>query len=137
MNDELLAPMSILIVEDHDDSAQSCAELLNLHGHDVRVASCSSEALQEAGSNPPDVILLDIGLPGMNGWDLAGQLKALAKPPVIIAITGYGRQEDLHRSEEAGIHLHLVKPVNPGTLIGLLKYVSKAILPPGQGNCSK
>lgn len=127
MADELLSPLSILIVEDHADSAQTLAEVLSLYGHEVHLASSGIDALREVVSHPPDVVLLDIGLPGMNGWELAGCLKSLPKPPVLIAVTGYAQVEDRRRSEDAGIHLHLAKPVDPAILSGLLKRVAEAV----------
>jgi CheY-like chemotaxis protein len=63
----------------------------------------------------------------MNGWELAKRMKSLAKPPVIIAVTSYGQEEDRRRSEEAGIHLHLVKPVYPAFLAGMLKRIGMAV----------
>jgi CheY-like chemotaxis protein len=128
MIDEVLVPLSVLIVEDQADAAQSLAELLFLYGHTVRITACGKDALREVESSSPDVILLDIGLPGMDGWELARQLKSLSRPPVLIAITGYGQQEDHRRSDEAGIHIHLVKPVEPASLIGLLKRVAMTIV---------
>jgi CheY-like chemotaxis protein len=69
------------------------------------------------------VILLDIGLPGMDGWELVKQIKLLPKPPLIIALSGYGREDDRRRPEEAGITIHLVKPADPEVLCALLKQI--------------
>jgi two-component system OmpR family response regulator len=119
--------LSILIVEDHVDCAQSLAELLSLYGHKVQISSCATEALRDSESELPDVVLLDIGLPDMNGWELAKRMKSLPKPPVIIAVTSYGQEEDRRRSKEVGIHLHLVKPVNPALLAGMLKRIGMTV----------
>jgi DNA-binding response OmpR family regulator len=121
MIEEALTPLSILIVEDQPDTAETLAALLSLYGHKVRIAPCAREAYREVINDPPDVALLDIGLPGMDGWDLAAWLKTVSKPPVLIAITGYGHQDDYQRSVDAGIDLHLVKPVDPALLVELLK----------------
>src|SRR5262249_54582775 len=115
--------LRILLVEDHADTAATMAELLRLHGYDVLVFGTGIEALRHAQANPPDVVLLDIGLPGMDGWELAQRLRALPGPrgPLLVAITGYGQEVDRERSRQAGIHLHLVKPVDPVDLEQVLQ----------------
>lgn len=125
MSEEVAVALSILIVEDQPDAAQSLYEVLTLLGHTARTAPNADAALREVEADVPDVVLLDIGLPGMNGWELAGKLKILPKPPVLVAVTGYGSEEHVRRSHAAGIHLHLVKPVNPATLAGLLRRIGK------------
>lgn len=117
---EILIP--VLIVEGHVGIAQSMALLLGLHGCRVNIASTETEALELAAADPPDLVLLDIGLPGMNGWELARHLRdrAPAKQPVIVALTGYGQYEDRLRSADAGIDLHLAKPADPNLLVGIL-----------------
>ncbi len=107
--------LHILIVEDNPDSAFSTALLLRLYGHEVRMVHDGRAALQVIGEDPPDVVLLDIGLPGLDGWEVARQIRRPPeqKKPFLIAITGYGQEEDRRRSAEAGIDLHLVKPVDP------------------------
>lgn len=122
--------LHILIVEDNPDSAFSTALLLRLYGHEVRMVHDGRAALQVIGEDPPDVVLLDIGLPGLDGWEVARQIRRPPeqKKPFLIAITGYGQEEDRRRSAEAGIDLHLVKPVDPLELQEILcKYQS--ILP--------
>jgi CheY-like chemotaxis protein len=114
--------LRVLVVEDHADTAESVAVLLRLHGHEVDVAPDGPAALRIAAQNPPDVALLDIGLPGMNGFEVARRLQEqpAGKKPLLVAVTGYGREEDRRRSEQAGIDLHLLKPVDPEQLKKLL-----------------
>src|SRR6516162_6114764 len=101
--------LRVLVVEDHADTAASMAVLLRIRGHEVEVAPDGPSALRIAADRPPDVALLDIGLPGLSGWHVARRLRERApgKTPLLIAVTGYGREADRRRSLEAGIHLHL------------------------------
>ena len=96
--------------------------LLELWGYDVRSAYDGPTALAIAKDYNPEAVLLDIGLPGMNGYELAEGLRALAgsRELVLIAITGYGQDEDRQRAQEAGIDYHLIKPVEAGELLKLL-----------------
>jgi CheY-like chemotaxis protein len=113
-----------LLVEDDGDSAETFAVLLRIYGHEVEVAPDGPTALRMAADRPPDVILLDLGLPGgMDGFDVARRLQELKtdKQPLLIAVTGYARDEDRRRSTEAGIHLHLLKPVDGEALNRLLQ----------------
>jgi two-component system OmpR family response regulator len=106
--------LRILIVEDHADTADSTAMLLRLAGHDARIANSGEDALQMAPDYEPDVVLLDIGLPGLNGLEVAQALREQARTrrPFLIAVTGFGQDDDRKRSSEAGIDLHLTKPVD-------------------------
>jgi CheY-like chemotaxis protein len=118
-----LAPsLRVLVVEDDADTADSLAMLLRLDGHDVRLARNGPAALALAGTYKPDMVLLDIGLPGMDGYEVANRLKALEGGEVlfIIAITGYGQASDRRRSVEAGIDLHLLKPADTNVLLRVL-----------------
>ena len=120
--------LRVLVVEDHADTAASMAVLLRIHGHEVEVAPDGPSALRIAADRPPDVALLDIGLPGLSGWHVARRLRERAgKTPLLIAVTGYGRDEDRRRSVEAGIHLHLLKPVDPEALETLLERLKTII----------
>ena len=123
--------LHILTVEDDQDTAQNLALLLRREGHEVNIAPDGPAALSSAQVHQPDVVLLDIGLPGMNGYDLARQLyqQEGQKRPLIIAVTGYGGENDRQHSEEAGIDLHLVKPVDPGQLQKVLRRFERVILP--------
>lgn len=114
-------PLSVLIVEDVDEVAQSTAELLSLHGHAVRVARSGPEALRAIDVASPDVILLDIGLPGMTGWEVAAAVRRRdGRQPVVVAVTGLGTSTDRLKSADAGIDLHLTKPADPAALTALL-----------------
>ncbi|MCE9566344.1 MAG: PAS domain S-box protein [Planctomycetes bacterium] len=113
---------SLLVVDDNRDAADSLAELLRLHGHEVRVAHDGPAALALAHSYRPDLIFLDIGMPGMDGYEVARRLR---KTPglghtVLAALTGWGQQEDRRRTADAGFDHHLVKPLEPKALEGLL-----------------
>jgi DNA-binding response OmpR family regulator len=118
-----LRPLRVLVVEDHADTAASMALLLRAEGHEVQVASEGTAALRTALDAPPDVALLDIGLPGMDGYQVAKRLhkQKADKRPLLIATTGHGSEEDHRRSAEAGIDLHLVKPVDPDDLRSVLR----------------
>ena len=114
-----IAPRRIIVVDDNVDAADLTAELLARAGHEVHVAHDGPAALSLAAQVRPDVALLDIGLPVMNGYELADRLRATFGPrtPRLIAITGYGQDHDLARSEAAGFDDHLVKPVPPAVLL--------------------
>jgi PAS domain S-box-containing protein len=111
-----------LVIDDNVDAAESLALLLQLFGCVVRVAHDGPGALEMAPSFSPEVILLDIGLPGIDGYEVARRLRALPEfnGTALIALTGYGQDEDRRRSFEAGFDHHLVKPVDPGMLEALL-----------------
>jgi CheY-like chemotaxis protein len=111
---ELQLPRSrILLVDDNEDAAAMLAELLGSAGYEVRVAFDGPSALAIARERAPDLAILDIGLPVMDGYDLAGELRALLadRPPRLIALTGYGEEQDRHRATKAGFDRYLVKPV--------------------------
>jgi CheY-like chemotaxis protein len=124
--------MRVLVVEDHADTSQTMAVLLRLAGYAVESVSDGVAALAAARANPPDVVLLDIGLPGMDGWQLARSLiqQPAPKRPLLVAVTGYGQEDDRRRSQEAGIDLHLVKPVDPVYLRQLLARFRQVIAEP-------
>lgn len=121
-------PLSVLIVEDIDDVAQSTAELLSLHGHVTRIARSGPEALQAVEAAVPDVVLLDIGLPGMTGWEVAVAVRRRGgRQPVVVALTGLGSNDDRWKSADAGIDLHLTKPADPAALTTLLARVREQL----------
>ncbi|HYH47584.1 MAG TPA: ATP-binding protein, partial [Thermoanaerobaculia bacterium] len=112
----------VLVLDDNLDQAGSLSLLLTLWGHDVRTTHDGPAALAEAAAFRPEVVILDIGLPGMDGHEVARRLRrdpALGET-VLIALSGYGTDEDRRQSQEAGIDTHLVKPVEPGALRVLL-----------------
>jgi CheY-like chemotaxis protein len=106
-------PLRVLVVEDDATTARTWERLLGGLGHEVTVVRDGPAALRAAAANVPDVILLDIGLPGISGHEVARQLRGLHwdARPLLIAITGYGEPSDRLHSYEVGIDLHLVKPV--------------------------
>jgi CheY-like chemotaxis protein len=104
----------VLVVEDNRDAATSLSVLLGLMGHDVRVAYTGPEGVAAAAEWPPEIIISDIGLPGFDGFEVARRLRCqLGSKPLLVALTGYGRDEDRRRSREAGFDHHLVKPADP------------------------
>ena len=107
-------PLRVLIVDDNVDSARSIALLIGFWGHDVETAHDGPEAIELADRFQPAVALLDIGLPRMDGYELAFRLRQQAgnRPLLLIAMTGYGQEEDRARSLATGFDHHLVKPVN-------------------------
>jgi len=115
----------VLVVDDNQDAAESVALLLQLWGHDVRIAYDGSSALREAPAFLPDVILLDIGLPGFDGYEVARRVRSDPRldRALLIAMTGYGQDRDRLRSQEAGFSHHLVKPVDPTALRELLAQI--------------
>ena len=118
----LQARHRILVVDDNEDGAETLATLLGLYGHEVRIAHDGAAALAAADAYRPDVILLDIGLPGMDGYEVARRLRDRNefRATRLIALTGWGQDTDRERSRSAGFDLHLVKPVDPGKLRELL-----------------
>lgn len=111
----------ILLVDDNRDGAESLAMLLRLWGHDVRVAHDGVAALKLATADIPDIALLDLGLPGLDGYQVAQRLGETGKRPrSLIALTGYGQEEDRRRTSEAGFDHHLTKPVDLDELQAIL-----------------
>jgi PAS domain S-box-containing protein len=112
----------VLAVDDNVDAVNSLAMLLEIIGHEVRTAHDGPAAIAAAKDYRPEIILLDIGLPGMDGYKVARHLRELPElaKSVLVAVTGYGQEEDRRRSAAAGFDHHLVKPVDPQTLTRLL-----------------
>lgn len=115
-------PLCILVVDDNEDSAESMSLLLQCDGHQIGTAYSGESALSMAQTMKPDVILLDIGMPGMMGYEVAEKLRsrAGAEETLLIAVTGYGREADVARAHAAGFDHHLVKPVDYARLRALL-----------------
>lgn len=107
-------PCRILVVDDNRDSAESLAMLLSLSGHEVRTANDGLAALDVARAFRPRVVLLDLGMPRLNGYDAARAIRAepWGSNLVLIALTGWGQEEDKRRTAEAGFNAHLIKPVD-------------------------
>jgi PAS domain S-box-containing protein len=112
----------ILVVDDNEDAANSLGMLLRLLGHEVRVAHGGRAGLDAARAEPPEVMLLDIGMPDMDGYQVARQVRSLPSGAdvVLVALTGWGHDHDRRRSREAGFDLHLTKPVEPRALHEIL-----------------
>jgi CheY-like chemotaxis protein len=112
----------ILVVDDYKDGAEMISALLEDAGHDVQLAADPLQALTLAETFRPQVAILDIGLPVMDGYMLARELRSRLgeAAPILIALTGYGQDQDKRRSEEAGFSLHLVKPIDAEPLLRLL-----------------
>lgn len=108
-------PMSVLVVDDLEDAAESLALLLNLQGFSAHAVTSGEDALVDATADPPDVIILDIWMPVMDGYEVVRRLRARQgwENPYLIAITGCGQASDRERTAAAGIDLHLVKPADP------------------------
>ncbi|HVE89610.1 MAG TPA: ATP-binding protein [Burkholderiaceae bacterium] len=116
----------ILVVDDNQDSANSLAVFLQLLGNETHTAFDGIEALEKAASLHPDVVLLDIGMPRMNGYEVASQLRAQpwGKQVILVAVTGWGQDEDSQRAHKAGFDCHMVKPIDPGSLTTTLAGLS-------------
>jgi CheY-like chemotaxis protein len=118
----------ILVVDDNRDAADSLALMLRLAGHDTRTAHDGLEAVQAAATFGPGVVLLDIGMPRMNGYEAARHIRQQpwGKNIVLVALTGWGQEEDKRRTFEAGFDHHLTKPVEPAALEKLLAGLKEA-----------
>jgi two-component system CheB/CheR fusion protein len=118
---ECTSPIQVLVVEDNKDTADSLAMLLQLWGHQVRTSHDGLSGLKAARNQRPAVVLLDIGLPGMDGYAVARELRQEFGSGIrLVAMTGYGQEEDRQRAFEAGFNAHLVKPADPATLQAML-----------------
>ena len=118
----------MLVVDDNADAAESLALLLGGRGTRSAPPTTARRRWRRPAVFRPDVVLLDIGLPGMDGYEVARRLRAAARvgEVVLVALTGYGQEEDRRRSREAGFDRHLVKPVDPEELFRLVVGVSRA-----------
>lgn len=112
----------ILVVDDNHDSALSLSMMLSIMGHETRTAHDGESAVATAESFLPEVVLLDIGLPKLNGYEVAQRIReqAWGANMFLIAVTGWGQDEDRQRSSEVGLNVHMVKPVEPAALEKLL-----------------
>jgi CheY-like chemotaxis protein len=112
----------VLVVDDNRDAADSLSTLIGMLGHEVHTAYDGFEAVEAASEFHPDVVLLDIGLPRISGYEAALRIRELpaGNKIFLVALTGWGQDEDRRRSREAGFDRHIVKPVNPDVLEPLL-----------------
>ena len=117
------------MVDDNVDAAQSLAMLLEMTGHEVRLAYDGPTAIEAAIEYRPDVVLLDIGLPGLDGYQTAQRIRqqATLKGMVLVALTGYGQDTDRQRSQQAGFDHHLVKPASFDEIEKILQSVSERV----------
>jgi CheY-like chemotaxis protein len=115
------SPCRVLVVDDNRDAADSQAVLLRLDGHDVRVAYDAEEALGIAGELDPEVALIDLALPRKDGYELCAELRKLCPQCKMVAVSGYGDQEHVERSRRAGFRHHLLKPVEPRHVAGIVE----------------
>jgi DNA-binding response OmpR family regulator len=112
----------VLVVDDNQDAADSLAMLLGVRGEEVRIAYDGAKALEVERDFKPDVILLDIGLPALSGYDVAERVREKRGDKVlIVAITGWGQEKDLRRAEDAGIDHHFTKPVDFEALVAVIE----------------
>jgi len=120
--------LRILVVDDNRDAASTVGMLLKLMGNTIRTAHDGEEAVQAAGEFRPQVVLLDIGLPKMNGYDAASRIRQQewGTKMILVAVTGWGQEDDRRKSKEAGFDHHMVKPVDPQSLMKLLAEFSEA-----------
>lgn len=123
---EEASPLRVLVVDDNTDAAETMATLLSLYDFESRTAADGPEALRLVAEFRPRVVLLDIGLPGMSGYEVARHLRATASEDDlrIIAVTGWGAESDFQKSRASGIDQHLIKPVDPAELLHLLQQPS-------------
>jgi CheY-like chemotaxis protein len=114
------APRRVLVVDDNVDAARSLAEIAELLGHAAEVAYDGPSAVEKARAHAPDIVLCDIGLPGMSGYDVARALRAHGKPVQLFALSGYAQPEDVRNAAAAGFDGHVAKPVGPEDIERLL-----------------
>ena len=121
-----VARLRVLVVDDNQDVAMTLAAVVRHNGHEVRLAHDGPAAVEAAKTWRADLVLIDIGLPGINGYDVARRLREELglKQSLLVALTGYGQEEDRRRSFEAGFDRHIVKPVRSDTLMNLLAEAS-------------
>jgi CheY-like chemotaxis protein len=133
-----VTPRRILIVDDNEDAAESVALLLQASGHDVRVAQDGLSALSAGEEFKPDVVLLDLGMPRLNGFDTARRIRQASwgKHALVVALTGWGQERDRSRTAEAGFDAHLVKPVAEADLFRAIFRVDADLAPPTRAEAS-
>ena len=116
-------PRCLLIADDNDDAAESLAMLLRMEGHEVVVVGNGRDALNAVSALRPSVVLLDIGMPDISGYEVARQLRQTPEGQslTLIAVTGWGQERDKLRARDAGFDHHFTKPIDPNTLLELVK----------------
>ena len=118
-----IRPLNVLVVDDNPDAAESMAVYLRAAGHTARVAWNGLDALAAARQDRPDVVLLDLGMPCMNGYEAAHRFRddPAIRSAVLVAVTGWGSDDDRMRTRAAGFAHHLVKPVDPAAVLAVLR----------------
>ncbi len=116
------SPRKVLVIEDNHDAAESLQMLLSAYGHEVSVAHAGPAGIEQARTFAPDAVICDLGLPGMNGYEVARALRAepATAAALLVCVSGYGQEHDRRKAREAGFDEALVKPVDPELLVGLL-----------------
>ena len=122
--------LRVLVVDDNIDAADTLSALLEMGGHATRVANDGCQAIEMAGKFQPQVVFLDIGLPGMNGYEVARKLREMPgmEQAILVALTGWGTREDRARSSEAGFDHHLTKPADMNAVETLLSGLASQLL---------
>ena len=120
--DSVATPLRILVVDDSEDAAHTLATLLEISGYEMHIAHDGEQALAVAESCRPDVVLLDIGMPKLNGYEVCRRFRELdwGRRMIVIALTGWGQDQDRQRTADAGFNHHLVKPADPAALLQML-----------------
>jgi CheY-like chemotaxis protein len=115
----------VLVVDDNVDGAESLAMMLRIGGHEIRTAHSGPEALDAARPFKPEVVFLDIGLPGMNGYEVAKRMRTdpSLSGAVLVALTGWGSESDKQQSSQAGFDFHMTKPIEATAIESILEYV--------------
>jgi CheY-like chemotaxis protein len=119
-----LQPRRVLVVDDNIDAAESLSLLLQAEGHETQLAHDGLTAVEATARFAPHIVLLDIGLPGLNGYEAAMRMRLPAQGgarPTLVALTGWGQQQDRERAAQAGFDLHLTKPVDPAVIMALAR----------------
>ncbi|MBS1120171.1 MAG: histidine kinase [Deltaproteobacteria bacterium] len=111
----------VLVVDDYPDSAEIACTLLGILGHDTRLATCGREAIEEATQFDPDIVILDIGLPDITGYDVARTLRARGRPMHLTALTGWGQAADRMRAFAAGFDQFVLKPTDAAKLRAIVQ----------------
>jgi PAS domain S-box-containing protein len=127
-----LPPLRVLVVDDNADAADTCAMLLEGFGCSVKTVYDGESAVREAEHLHPDVVLLDLGMAGVDGYEACRRIRHApwGKKMRLIALSGWGQDEDRHRSKQAGFDVHLVKPVNPDTLVQVIRDTGRDVSRP-------
>ncbi|HEV8142544.1 MAG TPA: response regulator [Methylomirabilota bacterium] len=115
----------VLIVEDHEDARESLRLMLELAGHEVETAGDGPSGLATLLSSRPDIALIDVGLPGIDGYDVVRRARSFVRETCLVALTGYGQADDQRKAREAGFDVHITKPVDPDRLERLLRTLTK------------